>query len=67
MAKFKYDEALARLQEISQVLESEVEDINELSEMIKESAKLVKQCKKHLKDTSAEIENTLDNLDEPLA
>ena len=67
MAKFKYDEALARLQEISQVLESEVEDINELSEMIKESAKLVKQCKKHLKDTSTEIENTLDNLDEPLA
>ena len=67
MAKFKYDEALARLQEISLVLESEVEDINKLSEMIKESAKLVKQCKKHLKDTSVEIENTLDNLDEPLA
>jgi len=67
MAKFNYNEALARLQEISEILESEVKDINELSELIKESAKLVKQCKKQLKDTSATIENTLDNLDEPLA
>jgi exodeoxyribonuclease VII small subunit len=67
MAKFKYDEALARLQEISQILENEVEDINKLSDLIKESAKLVRQCKKHLNDTSAEIENTLDNLEEPLA
>ena len=67
MAKFKYNEALARLEEISKILEGEIQDINELSELIKESAKLVKQCKKQLKDTSTEIENTLDNLDEPLA
>ena len=67
MAKFNYNEALARLEEISQILESEVEDINELSALIKESAKLVKQCKKQLKETSSEIEDTLDNLDEPLA
>ena len=67
MAKFNYNKALVRLQEISQILESEVEDINKLSELIKESAKLVKQCKKQLKDATAEIENTLDNLDEPLA
>lgn len=67
MTKFKYTEALARLQEISEILEREVKDINELSDLIKESAKLVKQCKKQLKDTSAAIENTLDNLDEPLA
>jgi exodeoxyribonuclease VII small subunit len=67
MAKFNYNEALARLQEISAILDSEVKDINELSELIKESAKLVKQCKKQLKDTSATIEDTLDNLDEPLA
>ena len=67
MAKFNYNEALARLQEISKVLESEIEDINELSELIKESAKLIKQCKKQLKETATEIENTLDKLDEPLA
>jgi exodeoxyribonuclease VII small subunit len=67
MAKFNYNEALARLQEISNILESEIEDINKLSELIKESAKLVKQCKKQLKNTATEIENTLDNLDEPLA
>ena len=67
MAKFNYNEALARLQEISKILESEVEDINVLSELIKESAKLVKQCKKQLKETSEEIDNTLNKLDEPLA
>ena len=67
MAKFKYNEAIARLQEISNILEGEIQDINELSELIKESAKLVKQCKNQLKDTSEQIENTLDNLDEPLA
>ena len=58
---------MTRLQEISEILESEVTDITELSELIKESAKLVRLCKKQLKDTSAIIENTLDNLDEPLA
>ena len=67
MAKFNYNEALTRLQEISEILEGEVKDINELSDLIKESAKLVKQCKKQLRDTSATIEDTLDNLDEPLA
>jgi exodeoxyribonuclease VII small subunit len=67
MAKFNYNQALARLQEISQILENEVDDINELSELIKESAKLVKQCKKQLRDTAKEIEDTLNNLDEPLA
>ncbi len=67
MAKFNYNEALARLQEISKILENEVEDINELSDLIKESAKLVKLCKKQLKETSEEIEDTLNNLDEPLA
>jgi len=67
MAKFKYNEALVRLQEISKILEEDVTDINKLSDLIKESAKLVGQCKKQLKVTSEEIQNTLDNLDEPLA
>jgi len=67
MTKFKYDEALTRLQEISKLMESEVEDINELSALVKESAKLLKQCKQQLKNTSDEIEKTLNNIDEPLA
>ena len=67
MKKFNYNQALSRLQEISSILEEEVKDINKLSELIKESSKLIKECKKHLKHTSLEIENTLDNLDEPLA
>lgn len=67
MTKIKYNEALARLQEISKILEAEIQDIDELNDLVKESAKLIKQCKKQLKDTSKEISNTLDNLDEPLA
>ena len=63
MTKIKYDEALARLQEISKLLESDVEDINELSGLVKESAKLIKQCKSQLKNTSEEIEKTLNNID----
>ena len=63
MTKIKYDEALARLQEISKLLESDVEDINELSGLVKESAKLIKQCKAQLKNTSEEIEKTLNNID----
>jgi exonuclease VII small subunit len=63
MTKFKYDVALARLQEISKLLESDVEDINELSGLVKESAKLIKQCKLQLKNTSEEIEKNLNNLD----
>ena len=67
MTKFKYDEALARLQEISKLLEGEVDDIDELSALVKESAKLLKQCKQKLKSTADEIEKTLNKIDEPLA
>lgn len=67
MSKLNYNKALDRLQEISTLLEGEIQDINELSSLVKESAKLVKQCRKQLKETGSEIESTLDNLDEPLA
>ncbi len=67
MAKFNYNEALSRLEEISNILEGEVQDINILSDLVKESADLLKKCKKQLKNTSIEIEETLDGLDEPLA
>lgn len=67
MAKIKYSTALTRLQEISTILEGEIEDINQVSELVKESAKLLAQCKKQLRDTEKDIENTLNKLDEPLA
>jgi len=67
MTKFKYSKALERLQEISTILEGDIQDINQLSELVNESAKLVKQCKKQLRETSEKIEQTLNNLDEPLA
>ncbi len=63
MSKFKYDKALERLQEISTILEGEINDINQLSELVQESANLLKQCKKQLKETATEIDKTLDKLD----
>ena len=67
MTKFKYDEAMSRLQEISSLLEGEIKDINQVSALVKESAELIKKCKKQLKETSSAIEDTLNKIDEPLA
>ena len=66
MTKFKYEEAVARLNEISTLLEGEVRDINLVAALVKESAVLIKQCKKQLRTTADEIEATLQNVDEPL-
>lgn len=67
MTKFKYDEALARLQKISILLEGEIQDINQVSALVKESSDLIKKCKKQLKETSSDIDDTLNKIDEPLA
>lgn len=63
MTKFNYGEAMARLQEISSILEGEIDNIGEVSNLVKESARLIKQCKKQLKDTESAIETTLDNIE----
>lgn len=67
MAKFNYSKALIRLEEISEILAAEVQDIDVLTDLVKESAILIKQCKLQLKNTAKEIEDTLDGIDEPLA
>ena len=61
MTKFKYDEALARLEEISLELDGEIKDINKVSDLVKESAALISQCKKTLRTTSEEIDKTLND------
>ena len=66
MAKFNYSKALIRLEEISESLAGEVQDIDILSDLVKESANLIKQCKQQLKNTVKEIEDTLDGIDKPL-
>jgi len=66
MAKFNYSKALTRLEEISETLAAEIQDIDVLADLVKESASLLKQCKQQLKNTSKEIEDTLNGIDEPL-
>ena len=66
MAKFNYSKALIRLEEISESLAAEVQDIDVLTDLVKESASLLKQCKQQLKNTAKEIEDTLDGIDKPL-
>ena len=63
MTKFKYDKALARLEEISKELDGEITDINQVAELVKESAKLIAQCKKMLRSTTEEIDKTLNDLE----
>lgn len=63
MTKFKYDKAIARLEEISNELDGEITDISKVSELVKESATLITDCKKMLRSTSEEIEKTFTKLD----
>ncbi len=63
MTKFKYDKALARLEEISAELDGEINDINKVAELVKESTELITQCKKMLRATSEEIDRTLNDLE----
>ena len=58
MTKFKYDKAVARLEEISLELDGEISDITKVSDLVKESAELISKCKKMLRETAEEIDNT---------
>ena len=50
-----YDQALARIEEIVQLLEQENKSIDELSSLVKEASSLIKNCKLKLKLTEEDI------------
>jgi exodeoxyribonuclease VII small subunit len=50
-----YDQALARIEEIVQLLEQENKSIDELSSLVKEASSLIKNCKLKLKMTEEDI------------
>lgn len=51
----KYDEALSKLQEISQKLEDKQVSIDDLAEQVKIANMLTEHCKKKLQSTEKEI------------
>ena len=63
MTKFNYEKAIQRLEEISQQLDGEINDITKVADLVRESANLIGQCKKLLRATSEEIEKTFNELD----
>ncbi|MBD8491328.1 exodeoxyribonuclease VII small subunit [Echinicola sp. CAU 1574] len=52
---FSYDKAMARIEEIVQLLEDDEKSIDELSALVSEASKLVKECKNKLRMTEEDI------------
>lgn len=61
MAKkeFKYEEAVAQLEEIVDKMENDELDIDQLSDQLKRAKELVKLCKDKLTKTDEEIKKLL--------
>ncbi len=65
MAKKKqsYSEAIARIEEIVDIVENKSPDIDELSDLVKEGALLIKLCKEKLRNTESALTESLDQLE----
>jgi len=54
-----YDKAVARIEEIVNLLETGEKGMDELSDLVKEATSLVKYCKNKLRMTESEISKAL--------
>jgi len=52
---FSYDKAIARIEEIVNLLEEDDKSIDELAALVKEASTLVKDCKAKLRMTEEDI------------
>jgi exodeoxyribonuclease VII small subunit len=66
MAKknLSYSEAIARIEEILQQIETGELDVDELTEKVKQASELLKLCKAKLFNTEKEIEKVMKELEE---
>lgn len=62
--KFSYKDALEEIESIVQKIETEDIEVDELSQLVKKAANLIKQCKTKLRDTSNELEDIIEKLEE---
>ena len=60
-----YSEAVNRIEEILQQIETGELDVDELAEKVKQASELLKLCKGKLFQTEKEIEKILKDMDEP--
>ncbi len=63
-SKIKYKEALARIEEIVDIIENQEPDVDQLSELVKEGTELISFCKDKLKNTEGELSSALDKLEQ---
>jgi exodeoxyribonuclease VII small subunit len=59
-----YAEAVARIEEILQLIETGELDVDELAEKVKQAAELLKLCKGKLFSTEKEVEKILKDMDD---
>ena len=62
--KFRYKEAMARLNEIVYQMEHGDPDVDELSVLIKSATELLTACKQQLRDTEKDLDNILNQMEE---
>lgn len=65
MSKFNYNKAILRLNEIVEEIESNELDIDKISKLVKESSTLLKNCKKALSSTEEEINEVINQMNQP--
>lgn len=65
MSKFNYNEAITRLNEIVEEMESNELDIDKINKLVKESSTLLKACKKALSSTEEEINDVITKMNQP--
>ncbi len=65
MSKFSYNQALERLNQIAEEMQSEELDIEKIGKLVKESSTLIKACKKALASTEEEINEVISQMNMP--
>ncbi len=65
MSKFNYNKAITRLNEIVEEMDSNELDIDKISKLVKESSTLLKACKKALTSTENEINEVINQMNQP--
>lgn len=65
MNKFNYNKAILRLNKIVEEMESSELDIDKISKLVKESSTLLKDCNKALTSTQEEINEVINQMNQP--
>ncbi len=59
-----YKEAMARIEEIVDIVENQEPDVDQLASLVKEGTLLISRCKEKLRNTEAELNSSLDQLEQ---